>query len=501
MKFSIPKPRNSLYWKISSMLFLFLVILATAYVFITTYSSKMYFQETNQRLNASVAEHIVHDVSPFLDGKVNHQALEEMFHYVMVIHPSIEVYLLSKEGEILSYFAPDKKIKLNHIDLVPLQEFIESEGKAFVLGDDPRNPNVKKVFSSAPVIDNEELVGYIYVILASEEYDSITQFLLGSYILRIGTRTMLITLIAALIIGLLCIWLITKNLNTIIDTVNSFQQGDLHARINLQSKGELTELANTFNEMANTILTNMNKIEDIEKLRRELIANVSHDLRTPLTTIHGYVETLMMKESTISKEDRKHYMTTILKSSEKLTQMVEDLFQLSKLEAKQIKPKFEPFFIAELIQDIIHKYSLTAKEKDIEIRPVFIQDSPLVCADVALIDRVLQNLVDNAIRFTPKGGVITIELNKKNDDYIVVKVTDTGTGISQEEISRIFDRYHKHDDATSEGDEGAGLGLTIVKNILDLHKVSIDVQSKENIGTSFYFSLPFYCAKKQEQMR
>jgi len=288
-------------------------------------------------------------------------------------------------------------------------------------------------------------------------------------------------------------------LNTVIQTVNRFQQGDLHARINLQSKGELTELANTFNEMADTILTNMNKIENIEKLRRELIANVSHDLRTPLTTIHGYVETLMIKEETINEEERRHYMTTILKSSEKLTQMVDDLFQLTKLEAKQIQPKFEPFFIAELIQDITHKYSLTAKEQDIEIRPVFIQDSPLVCADIALIDRVLQNLIDNAIRFTPRGGVITIELNKKNDDYIVVKVKDTGTGIPKAEIPRIFDRYHKHN-ASNHGVEGTGLGLTIVKNILDLHKVAIDVESKEGVGTSFYFSLPFYCAKKQELM-
>lgn len=481
-----------MFWRISATFLLMLTIVGFAYIYITAYSAEMYFQEANQRLSATIAEHIVHDIPPFANGTLNKQVLDDLFHHVMVINPSLEVYLLDSTGRILSYFAPNKKIQLQHIDLAPIHRFIGTDGQQFIMGDDPRHPGEYKAFSAAAVTEGTATIGYVYVILASEEYASTAHLLLGSYILRVGVRATVITLLAALAIGLFFIWVLTKNLNVVISTVRRFSDGDRKARIALHSRGELTQLAETFNEMADTIAHNIDYIEAMEKHRSELIANVSHDLRTPLSIIHGYIETMLMKHDTMVPADRNRYMQTVLHSTERLKKLVEELFEFSKLEAMQVKPIMEPFVLTELLHDMSHKYQLLAQEKGILIKIVTSNDVPLVYADVALIERVLQNLIDNAIKFTPEHGVVTIQLHP-TDTAIEVRVADTGSGIPDSELPYIFDRYHKAGRFSNSGNrEGTGLGLAIVKKILELHNSDIHVQTALHRGTTFVFHLPRY---------
>lgn len=480
---------NSLYWRISAAFLLLLIVVGIAYISITVQTAEQYFQDKQQRLNAPIAKQIVHEVAPFLNGEVNKEAMDVLMHHLMAINPAIEVYVLDPAGKILAYVAPYKKVKLEEVETTPILTFMETEGKVCVKGDDPRNPGIKKVFSAAPVEENGKLVGYVYVVLASEEYDSVTEYLEGNYLMNLGARNMAFTLIASLLIGLLVIWIVTKNLRTIIETVKRFEQGDLHARIPLRSNTELTQLARTFNEMADTILEDINKREAVENLRKELIANVSHDLRTPLSVIHGYIETLFIKGENLEKEDREQYLQTALRSTEKLEQLVNELFELSKLEAEQVQLQKEPFPISELIQDVTHKYQILAQDKGITLKPIICKDLTVVNADIALIERVLQNLIDNALKFTSEGGTITVEI-KKLDNEVEVSVSDTGTGISEEEIPFIFDRFrqarHNHTQ------KGSGLGLAIVKKILELHNSTIQLTSQLNKGTAFSFQLPAY---------
>ncbi len=489
---------SSLYWKISAIFLLLLIVIGFAYVKITVDTTQAYFQEKNQKLNITLAEHLVSEVKPtYVDGKVNEAAMDKIMHSMMATNPSIEVYLLDNHGKILNYVAPYKKVKLKSVNLSPIQEFLKTKGETFVKGDDPRNANLQKEFSVAPVLEEGKKVGYVYVVLASEEYDMAASDVIDGYIMRLGGKTMLLTLGTALIVGLLLIWLITRNLNTIIETVKKFKNGDLEARIPIKSNGELSELSTTFNDMADTILQNIDKMKASENLRRELVANVSHDLRTPLAVIHGYIETLMIKEESITKAENKKYLNTILQSTEKLKKLVEDLFELSKLEAKEIEPHKEPFFITELIQDISQKHKLLAQEKNITIVPAISEDIPMVHADVSLIERVLQNLIDNAIKFTEDGGIITIETHQLEKN-VEIKVSDTGVGISESEIPYVFDRYHalsKDDNSESNIDSrkvSTGLGLAIVKKILEIHNATINLTSKLNHGSSFSFNLPVY---------
>ncbi|QSE98270.1 HAMP domain-containing sensor histidine kinase [Fulvivirga lutea] len=482
------------FWKISITLVGLLLIVGIVFVAVTAQFAEKYFQERNQRLNASIAEHIITEVKPFINGELSKEATHDIMHHMMAINPSVEVYLVDPNGKIISYVAPYKKVKLDSINLKPVKKFIKSKGKQYVVGDDPRNPEKQKVFSAAPIIGVKENVdGYVYVVLASEEYESVSDYLFNSYIAKLGGRTLIISLAAAILLGILIIWLITKNLNKLIDTVNRFRNGEMSARMEVKEEGGLNDLSIAFNEMADTIVGNIEDLKSMENLRRELVGNVSHDLRTPLAVIHGYIETLIIKKDSLNNTEREKYLTIILESTEKLKKLVNELFELSKLEAKQVVPNKEPFYIQDLMNDLVHKYQMLAKEKDITIQASSeaSHSNMMVNADVSLIERVLQNLLDNALKFTPKHGLITLQIDQA-DQNVEIKVSDNGPGIPKDQIPFIFDRYHIGDKRISLDKNSTGLGLAIVKKILEIHDATIELTSRLNQGTTFKFQLPQY---------
>jgi len=465
---------------------LILLAIGIAYFLITAYSAQRYYQETTQRLNSGVAEHMLLEVNPFIDGKVNEEAVGQIMHSMMAVNPGLEVYLLDPQGNILKYVVLDKKVKLSKVNIDPVKEFALKKGEGLILGDDPRNPGQQAVFSSSPVYEGTTLQGYVYLVLASEQYENISATLRNSFLLKTGGELFVITLIAAFSLGLLAIWLITHNLRVIIQTVKQFEQGDLKARIPVKSEDELGGLAATFNRMADTLLKNIDQLKQVDHLRKELIANISHDLRTPLSVIHGYVETISIKKDTITTEEHEKYLNIILKSTERLKDLVSDLFQLSQLEARQVEPHLETFAIAELISDLTSKYQVLANAKKINLKSNIEDQQALVRADLALMERVMQNLLDNALQHTPENGEIALSVSAKNAQ-VSVAVSNTGEGIPENELEQIFDRYYTK---SSKEATGAGLGLAIVKNILEIHNSVIQVKSKIQEGTTFFFNLP-----------
>lgn len=482
---------KSLYWKISATFLAVLIIISAVYIYIIAFSAEMYFQEANQRLSIPIAQRLVRYYDPVVDHTLDTNRLEEIYSIQKIVNPSIEVYVLDTLGNILSHCPANKGVCRLKIKIDPVKRFVAEKKPPFLMGDDPKYEVGEKTFSAAELKDGESLIGYLYVVLGSEEFDNNFKMLAGSYILSIGTRSMTITLVAAAAIGLIALLFVTKNLRTVVSSVRRFQWGNYDARIPPMSTGELNELAASFNEMADTIVGNIDEMKTMDNLRRELVANVSHDLRTPLATIHGYIETLLIKADSLDDEERKKYLRTILSSTDRLRNLVEELFELSKLEAQQTKPNPEPFSISELVQDIGQKYLIIAEKKGIAIRCVVPRDLPLIVADIAMIDRVIQNLVDNALKFTPVGGTVTLEL-RRTKDGIGVSVSDTGEGIQRDEIPHIFDRYTKGSQKNMFQNDGAGLGLAIVKKILEVHGFSISVVSEKSRGTVFSFTLPLY---------
>ena len=483
---------NSLYWKISGVFLVFTIALTVIFIFISVKFSEEYNQEAQQKIDGEIAKGAIEIVSPiFIDGKVNEDAIKDLMHSMMVAHPSIEVYLLDPTGKILTFVVPGKEVKTESVSLAPVKRFLNRSDDRVIKGDDPRNPGAPKIFSAAEIIEDGELKGYMYIILASSHYTSTVTALENSFILKLGVRSLLIALLFTLVLGLLSIWVITRNLNKIIHAVRSFKEGKHSVRVKLKTGGELANVADTFNSMAETIEQNIIQLKSVEELRKELIANISHDLRSPIASIQGFTETILLKEKNLSDDERKKYLEIILQNSENLSKLVNDLFELSKLESNPQMIRPEPIQVAELVQDVADKFQIIAKEKNISINTIYSKNLPLVFADIQMTDRVFQNILDNAIKFCNPKDVITIELELLKN-AVKVKISDTGKGISDEELPYIFTRYYKG--SKTKNANSTGLGLAIVKKILDLHKSTIEVYSKINQGTRFEFDLPLYYA-------
>jgi len=224
-------------------------------------------------------------------------------------------------------------------------------------------------------------------------------------------------------------------------------------------------------------------------LRRELVSNVSHDLRTPLASMHGYVETLLIKNDELSPEMRREYLEIARKHTQRLGELIGDLFELSKLDSASIHPSLEAFSLAELLHDTVHDFGLDAERRDIKLGIEAPDDPSMVYADIGLVQRVLENLIRNALKFTPTGGSISIRLDNK-PGAVAVAIEDTGCGIAEADLEHVFDRFYRAENSTQEGTNTAGLGLAIVRKILDLHGSRITVSSQLDRGTCFEFDLP-----------
>ena len=472
-----------------------IAIIGTSYIFITGYFSNKHSEATIQKINASLADHLIEEkfqnASPFLeDGSVNKALFGDLMHDMMAVNRSIEVYLLDKKGSILYSVVLDHGdgSGTKQVSLDPIKSFIASNGQEHILGDDPRNPNEKNIFSAAPYnVNGKE--GYVYIVLAGQKLQQVSETLLGRYYSNLGLGGFLLAILFAGIIGYLSIWFLTKNLRLMTGTVKRFQEGDLEARIENPKGSDIEVFANAFNQMADSIVENMDKMKSVDLLRRELIANVSHDLRTPLAILKGYIETMQMKKDSLTEEEKQEYLQITYDNADKLSKLINQLFEYSKLEAEQITPIKEPFSITELSHDLIAKFRVLAQRKQIDLQLNNAQNNSIVFADVGLVERALQNLLENAIKYTPSGGKVTLSLNPKNDQ-VEISIQDTGTGIPLSEQPFIFDRYKQV--ATSSKKQGHGLGLAIVKKIMDLHDTTITVLSKPTEGSSFIFQLPAY---------
>ncbi len=489
---------KSLYTKLALALFGLFFLIGISFIVISIFSTEKYQQEVNQKLNRKLADLIVADKIVMQDNRVDRKALEEIFHMLMVINPSIEIYLLDIEGNILAFSAEPGKVRRKKVDLKPVKNWIAGDVELPLLGDDPRDVEGEKIFTAARIAPKGKLEGYLYVILGGETYDSISEKIQGSHILRLSIRVVILSLFLALIAGLLMFSFLTRRLKRLADIMDTYESGMTPETLNLTSRGpessedEIDRLVAAFRKMTERINMQMGKLAKSDGLRRELVANVSHDLRTPLATLRGYIETLQMKDDSLSPDERRKYLKIAINHCERLSNLITDLFELAKLEASDPVIHSEPFSLSELVQDIVQKFELTAKEKQINIITHLGKELPFVYADIALIERALENLLNNALRYTPEGGSIHIELSVKDDQNITVQVSDTGTGISENDLPHIFDRFYQPDKSRREKAGHSGLGLAITKRILELHNSPVHVRSSLNSGTKFSFNLPVH---------
>ena len=230
------------------------------------------------------------------------------------------------------------------------------------------------------------------------------------------------------------------------------------------------------------------ELKQLDAERRELLTNISHDLRTPLTSLQGYLDTLLMKAATLDAAKQREYLEQAAAKSGRVARLVSDLFELTQLESGHVELKSEPFGLAELVRDVVQAFALAAAAKGVRTSLECDARHALVVGDVRLVERVLENLLDNAIRFTPEGGLVRASCAQLGD-RIIVRVSDTGPGIAPSDQYRIFDRFYRGRQDRGRSTTTTGLGLAIARRIVELHGGTITVAEGELGGATLTFWL------------
>jgi len=483
---------RTLYSRLALTLFVLLCVVGVILIQVIGQSSAMYQQEVAQKLNRDLAMYIVEEHPLFAAAGINRPALDELFHQMMVINPSIEVYLLDRQGTIVSYNAPEGAVKRQRVALEPIRAYLAGDRHFPLRGDDPRSLDGRKVFSAAVVPGDDGVQGYLYVVLGGELYEHVAAMIGNSYIVDSALAVVLVALVAALVGGLLAFAWLTRRLRLLCDIMRRYAsdkpEGSRAVRYPGKSDDEIGMLGQQFNAMADRITAQLQELRRMDNVRREMVANISHDLRTPLTTMRGYLETLELKRGELSEAEQQQYLHTALGHSQRLGRMVEELFELARLDSCESVVYAEPFSMCELVQDVSQTFRLRAQEQSITLDVRLNPDTPPVYGDISMMQRVLENLLENGLRHTPAGGTIGVTVDTDSGN-ILVRVADTGCGIPAEDVPRIFERFYQQKKHRSEGDS-AGLGLAIVRRILELHGSIIQVNSELEKGTTFSFRMP-----------
>jgi signal transduction histidine kinase len=480
---------RSFYAKLSLIFLILILALGAGSLAIAFSAARHLFDETEQLLNREYASSIALELQPMVVEGFSESGIKNAIHYMMVLNPMVEIYLIDAKGTIKAYFThPAEKLSQDSIDLVPLEKFISSNGFEPVLGEDPRTGGKRKPFSAAPLLMGEDH-GYVYVILRGQSYDRSFEMLRSSYYIRTGLSTFFFAFLATLIVGLFLFFFLTRRLRHLSSAVKAFEAGKYDFRVAIRGSDELGALARAFNEMATSIEAGIENLHQAEHQRSDLITNISHDLRSPLTSIRGHLETMLLKDMKMTDKEGREFLEISLKNVSSFQKLVEELFELAKLETHQIKLRNEAFQIAELVQDVALKIKPSADFSLVTITIDQPEKLSPINGDIGMIERVLTNLLENAIAHTPEKGQVNISIVQK-DEELLLTVSDTGSGIAQEDLPHIFERFYRADKSRDRRTPGTGLGLAITKEIVGLHSGRIEADSPEGKGAVFRIFLP-----------
>ncbi len=318
---------------------------------------------------------------------------------------------------------------------------------------------------------------------------------------KIGLNAIVALLLYSALCGLVIMVWTTSRIRRLNESVESFASGDLKVRVPVTSSDELGALGRNFNTMAGNIETMMDALRDKEQFQRQLIANISHDLRTPMASMRGYVETLSLQSETMNETDRDRYLSIINSNLIHLDKLIDHMLVLSRFDSGQATFQMEEFPLGELADAILMRSEGLAADRSINLELQVADIDTLVEADPLQIAQVLQNLVENGIKFNRDGGKVIIKLDKV-DSELVVEVCDTGLGISKTDIPHIFKRFYTADKSRTRAVDGSGLattqdhlgqstglGLAIASKIIAGHGSQLLVHSKLAEGTTFTFTL------------
>ncbi|MBW7988484.1 MAG: cell wall metabolism sensor histidine kinase WalK [Planctomycetes bacterium] len=470
---------NKIIWKLfSAFVFLTLIVVFVLYFFVSLKLQNNFELKISEELQSNAI--LVGDI---LTGDLLENKNEDIQRKIKTLAEKLDlrITVVDMRGEVLGDSEKAPSLMENHKDRFEIIEAVEEGFGQSTRFSDTLNYNMKYV--AVRVDDSGNTLGVVRFALPLSEVQLRIQLIY---------RVVLLGAIVAVVIALTVAYFLSRSITFPIsrmqEVARRISKGDFSEKVNIKSKDELGELAKSLNIMAAELQQKMENLKQMDRVRTDFVANVSHELKTPLTLIKGYIETLEDRAINDTVKARK-FISIIKEHANRLENIIEDLLSLSELElSKDCLSKTE-FDMKKLIDEVTlgFGYALDAKRQTLSVNHQ--GDDFRIKADSDKIEQVIVNLIDNAIKYTNEAGQINILLLERQNE-ITFTVQDDGVGIPGEDISRVFERFYRVDKARSRKLGGTGLGLGIAKHIVLAHNGQISIDSEINKGTKVVVRLP-----------
>jgi signal transduction histidine kinase len=409
--------------------------------------------------------------------------------------PNTGLYLLDREGRVLASSGEPRAFWDGYrVDLSTVRAAHGLDTIEPIQGDDPDVEGKKCLAAAQPVMDSGQHVGWLYVVARSADLAGHAPEMVRSYAVRTAVTVALVTLSIGVILTIAMIALLTRPLIGLTRVVERVKDSGFAEELcssmlpNCGRDDEVGRLSRTFRDTFERLRVEMQRVKQTDAKRREMVASVSHDLRTPLTALIGQLETIRMKADTLGRDEQQELFARAMQNAQHLRRLTDALAELSRLDSPDFETHPEPIAIGELADDVVQRFSQRAAEAGLALQLDYPDGMPLTRVDAGLIERALSNLLDNALRVTPAGGTVLVRVRREGGD-VRLEVSDTGPGVSPEDQPRVFERFYQAS-RHREQRGASGLGLAIVKRVAELHGGTAGLSSQPGKGSTFYIELP-----------
>ncbi len=477
-------------------LMVFIIILMVSFIILSsiiTTTIRTYVAETKENMILKTTNTIANQIEMAMVEDIETYIASPLASVGMVPlmnqDSDTKVLITDKDGKILLTTIKVKEVDdlsmpttfvdedLGKIEISEFSVESKEEGEPYLYYQGKINSLGKQRYQicAKSIITKNELRGYVLSLVTTDEEDAMV---------LAARKTIINSSLWVMLAAVVAVYFITERiinpLRNMTKATKSFAKGDFSTRVTVCGNDEIAELGHAFNHMAESL-------DNFEKMRNSFLANVSHDLRTPMTTIAGFIEGIT--SGAIPPEKHEYYLGVISSEVHRLSRLVTDLLDISRLESGERKFTFVSFDIAEMARIILISFEQKISEKNLDVNFESESDSMMAIGDKDAIHQVLYNLMHNAIKFAKSDGKFEISLKRTNNKKIKISVYDEGQGIATDELKLIFDRFYKTDKSRGLDKNGVGLGLYICKTIIDAHDEHIGAESKDENSAEFWFTL------------
>ena len=486
---------NSLRARITALVIGFCILIAAIFTVAVHFAHSAYNDELRQQ-QGLLFTHNVAMMYPEL-GKLEHvqrDRIETQFEQMLLLEPSSALYLIDDQGRVRVGYSKQRSIGgSSHVNLAPIRQLLDHPDGKIEYGSDPDFPGMKCLFAAAPIYDGNAQSGYLYMLMRPPETNP-GQLLASSY----ANRTALLVALSASLLIALFVWVVMaqitrplRRLARAADQVRTAAVADIPDPASFphqDRRDEIGHLSRAFRDMVQRLHEQVLRVRRMDATRRDWVASISHDLRTPLTSLTGHLETVILRGERLSEAERERFLRVALKNAQHLDRLSASLFDFARLDSDAVRLEKAPTHLGELIDDIAQRFAPAAETRGVRIECSYPEALSLAAVDAALIERAIANLVENALRHTPVGGTIRLVAQSRNGGIELI-VADTGAGIATADVAKVFERFFQGSQQR-EGHGHAGLGLAIVKRVAELHQGHVRASNPPQGGACFTLWLP-----------